>query len=234
MRAVAGHYAHYDVVAYEDPTTKTPMRTLVVSYGFTDFVIEDGRLLQIDRFCHAEQKINQPNVHPAFRDEAVQAIRPRVQEVDLRFDDGQWRIYRPASPTLLGITGDPSRPLARDPDDPAITDPDEDGNPGVTVALQIGNFMRGEIYITRREIYSYELTLNSNGNLYGHVEDRSEQFVVGASMRILRQQSNPHQYPDPGMNPIVLVRVGDDLDTCEKLKQMRDELFPVEPEFPDW
>ena len=62
IRAVAGHYAHFDVVANEDVTTRTPMRTFVVSYGFTDFLIEDGKLLQVDRFCHAEQKLNQKNV----------------------------------------------------------------------------------------------------------------------------------------------------------------------------
>jgi hypothetical protein len=232
MQAIAGHYAHYDVVAYEDVTTRTPMKTFVISYGFTDFRIEDGKLFQIDRFCHAEQKLNQKNVTPVFSDEATQAIEPRVQEVELQFKDGQWHIYRPASPVLLGITGDPSLPLSTDPEDPNLVDPDGDGNPGVTVELKIGNLINGELYITRREIYSDYLTLNSDGNLYGHVEDDSEQFVVGASLRILRQQSNPIQIPDPGMNPVVLVRVSDELDSCEELMQNRDLLFPVEPEFP--
>jgi hypothetical protein len=75
------------------------------------------------------------------------------------------------------------------------------------------------------------LTLTSDGNLYGAVEDPSEQFVVGASRRIPARQSNPVQNPDPGMNPIILVRVSDELDTCEELMQNRDLLFPAEPEF---
>jgi len=231
MEAIEGHYAHFDIVAYEDVSTRTPMRTLIVSYGFTDFRIEDGRLLQIDRFCHAEQMINQPNVQVTFSDEATQAIKPRVQEVDVRFENGSWLVYRPASPTLLGITGDPSRPLSTDPEDPNLTDPDGDGNPGVTVRLRMGNLLDGAIYITRREIYTDYLTLNSDGNLYGHVEDASEQFVVGASHRILRQQSNPVQIPDPGMNPIVLIRIDEDLDTCEELKTIGDEIFPTAPSF---
>jgi hypothetical protein len=49
-KAIVGHYAHYDVVAYEDTTTKTTMRTLIISYGFTDFYLEDGKLMQSDRF----------------------------------------------------------------------------------------------------------------------------------------------------------------------------------------
>ncbi len=231
MQAIAGHYAHYDVVAYEDVTTRTPMKTFVISYGFTDFRIEDGKLFQIDRFCHAEQKLNQRNVTPVFSDQATQAIEPRVQEVELRFESGEWHIYRPASPTLLGISGDPSLSLSTDPEDPNLLDPDGDGNPGVTVELKIGNLINGELYITRREIYRDYLTLNSDGNLYGHVEDESEQFVIGASLRILAQQSDPIQIPDPGMNPLMLVRVSDEFDSCEELMMNRDLLFPEEPGF---
>jgi hypothetical protein len=231
MEAIVGHYAHYDVVAYEDVSTRTPMRTFTVSYGFTDFVIRDGKLLEIDRFCHAEQKLNQKSVRVSFSDKATRAIEPRVQEVELRRENGRWVVIRPSSPTLLGIRGDPSLPLSTDPKDPNIIDPDGDGDPGVTVRLTMGKLFEGELYITRREIYSNRLTLNSDGNLYGYVRDTSEQFVIGASRRILAQQSAPVQNPDPGMSPIILVRVSDDLDTCEELMQNRDRLFPAEPEF---
>jgi hypothetical protein len=231
MEAIAGHYAHYDVVAYEDATTRTPMRTFVVSYGFTDFRIEDGRLFQIDRFCHAEQKLNQRNVTVQFSDEATRAIAPRVQEVHLGFEDGLWTVVRPESPTLLGIAGDPSLPLSRNPRDPDLIDADGDGKPGVTVRLKMGNLLDGAIYITRREIYSDHLVLHPDGNLYGTVKDQSEQFVIGASHRILAQQSNPLQNPDPGMNPVILVRVSEELQTCDQLMAERDRLFPPEPEF---
>ena len=101
----------------------------------------------------------------------------------------------------------------------------------MTVKLKMGNLFEGELYITRREIYGNRLTLGADGNLTGSVEDTSEQFVIGASRRILAQQSRPVQVPDPGMNPIMLVRVSDDLDTCEELMRNRDRLFPAEPEF---
>ena len=42
--ALLGHYAHYDVVTYEDRGTKTPMKTFVVSYGFTDFVEQGPKI----------------------------------------------------------------------------------------------------------------------------------------------------------------------------------------------
>ena len=231
MEAIEGRYAHFDVVAYEDVTTRTPMRSFTVSYGFTEFRIENGRLLQIDRFCHAEHKLNQKNVEIEFSDEATRAIKPRVQEVDLWFEDGVWHVYRPASPTLLGIEGDPALPLSTDPNDSNFTDPDEDGNPGVTVRLKRGKLLDGELYIIRREIYRDYLTLNSDGTMSGYVVDESEQFVIDASHRILRQQSNPIQNPDPGMNPIMLIRVDEELDTCEELMANRDALFPEVPSF---
>ena len=61
--AILGHFAHYDVVAYEDSTTKSPMFTFVISYGFTDFYLDSlGELIQSDRFVRASHKINQKNI----------------------------------------------------------------------------------------------------------------------------------------------------------------------------
>ena len=230
-KAIVGHYAHYDVVAYEDTTTRTTMRTFIISYGFTDFYLEDGKLMQSDRFVHAEQKLSRKKARSVLSDDAVQAIKPRVQEVELTLKNGIWHIYRPATPSLLGIEGDPLQPLSTDPEDPNLIDPDQDGFPGVTVQISVGRFFKGEIYITRREIFSNYLTLNSNGTLSGYIVDRSEQFVVGASKKILNQESNSIQHPDPGLSPVLLVPVDPDIDSLEELMQIRDEIFPEEPVF---
>ncbi len=231
QKAIVGHYAHYDVVAYEDTTTRTTMRTLIISYGFTDFYLKDGKLMQSDRFVHAEQKLSKKNAKSVFSDEAVQAIKPRVQEVELSRESGRWHIYRPATPSLLGIEGDPLKPLSTDPNDPNLTDPDQDGHPGVTVQISVGRFFKGEIYLTRREIFSNYMTLNNDGTLSGYIVDKSEQFVVGASKKILNQESNSIQHPDPGLSPVLLVPVDPNIDTIEELMRIRDEIFPEEPEF---
>jgi len=231
MNMIEGHYAHYDVVAYEDTTTRTTMRTFIISYGFTDFYMEKGRLMQSDRFVHAEQKLSRKNARSVFRDEAVQAIKPRVQEVELSMKNGVWHIHRPATPSLLGIKGDPLLPLSTDPTDPNLTDPDNDGHPGVTVQISVGKFFRGDIYLIRREIFSNYLTLNNNGTLSGYVIDKSEQFVVGASKKILNQESNSVQHTDLGLSPVLLVPVDPEIDTFEELMQIRDNIFPKEPEF---
>jgi hypothetical protein len=57
LERIAGHYAHFDIVAYEEPLRGAPMRSFVVSYGFTDFRRDGDELVEVDRFCHAEHRI---------------------------------------------------------------------------------------------------------------------------------------------------------------------------------
>lgn len=230
IQAMAGRYAHFDVVAYEGDTPSGPLSTFIISYGFTELVIEDGQLVQYDSFCRAVQKANQPFV-TSFPDAATQAIEPRSAVVQVFQEDGVWQLFRPATPTLIGIDGDPDQPLSRDRNDPLINDPDQDGRPGVTAFLTLYGFIEGEIYLARREIFQNEVTLFSDGSLRGQVIDNSEQLVIGASLAILDAPNEPTQRPDPGLNPLILIPIGDDVDTCEELLVMRDALFPPEPEF---
>jgi len=233
-KQLVGQYAHYDVVSYEDSTTQSPMFTFVISYGFTDFYLDSvGDLIQSYKFVRASHKINQKYITSEFSDEAVQAIKPQNHKVELSMKDGKWQVLRPPTPSLLGITGDPSKPLSKDRNDPNLTDPDGDGKPGVTVKINIGGIINGKIYITRREIFTHYLTLNNDGTLTGFVKDDSEQFVVGASLGMLDQPSNNIQHPSKGMNPIILVPIRDEIDTLEELMEIRDEIFPKEPDFFD-
>ena len=105
MTAMAGHYAHYDIVAYDGETANGPLATFIVSYGFTDLVIEDGELVAYDRFCSAEYIANQ-NFDTIFSDAATQAIQPPGAVVDVYEENGVWKLRRPATPTLNGIGGD--------------------------------------------------------------------------------------------------------------------------------
>jgi len=228
--AIAGHYAHYDVVAYQGTTPNGPLSTFVISYGFTDFVIEDGELVEYDRFCRATYKANQSFV-TTFPDAATQAIQPRSTVVDVFQENGDWKLRRPATPTLIGIDGDPDEPLPMDPDNDLINDDDNDGKPGVTVFVRLFGLIQGEIYIARREIFETDLTLYADGSLRGSVTDNSEQLVIGASLGILNTPNNPDQRDDPGLNPIILIPIPESMDTCDELIANRDALFPPEPEF---
>lgn len=230
MAAMAGHYAHYDIVAYDGETANGPLATFIVSYGFTDLVIEGGALVAYDTFCHAEYIANQP-FETIFSDAATQAIEPPGALVDVYEEDGAWKLWRPATPTLNGIGGDPNVPLSMDRNNPLISDDDHDGKPGVTVVVKLYGLIEGEIYIARREIFANRMTLYSDGSLRGNVIDDSEQLVLGASLPFLDTPNNPPQRRDPGLNPIILIPVSEDVDTCEELMALRDALFPAEPAF---
>ena len=227
---LAGRWAHYDVVAYEDGVLKT----LIISYGFNDFSVSDGRVIDAARFCFSEQRTDQP-IETSLSDAATQAIKPPAAALDVTEVDGTLRIARAATPTPVGIRlDDPANEsLPTDPDDPRIVDDDGDGQPGITVTIRVTDDVSGELYIARREIFAYEAILVEPDRLVGTVTDNSEQLVIGASDPIFASSdANWGQHPDLTKSPIILVRVEPDWD-CDRLAAERDALFPPTPDV-DW
>lgn len=231
MARIAGLYAHYDVVAYEETMGRQPMRTFIISYGFTRFYVEDNVLYEQDRFCHAARRINFKTVSSSFNDAATQAIVPKDQAVSLQWMGDAWHIYRPATPTLLGVKGDALLPLPTDIRQLTTVDADNDGQPGVTVDLLVGGFLPGKIYLVRREIFENYMIWPGGDTITGHVVDSSEQRVLGASLFFLNREADPKQHPDPTMSPILLVKLDQESMSCEELMARRDEWFPPEPSF---
>ena len=86
---LVGRWAHYDIVAYEDAV----MKTMIISYGFTDFTVEDGQLIESEEFCHADQISDQP-IETSISDAATQAIKPVSTPVEVTGQPGAWRVLR--------------------------------------------------------------------------------------------------------------------------------------------
>ncbi|MEZ5373297.1 MAG: hypothetical protein R2704_11270 [Microthrixaceae bacterium] len=227
---LAGRWAHYDIVAYEDPI----MKTLIISYGYTDFAVEDGRLIESEEFCHADQVSDQP-ISTSISDAATQAIKPVSIPAEVSGEPGELRVRRPPTPTPLGIRlDDPANePLPTDPDDPRIVDDDGDGKPGITVTVKVGEGLEGDLYLARREIFEYDMTQDGPDSLVGTITDSSEQLVIGTTNPVLADtDAQWTQYPDKSLSPIMLKRVEPDWD-CDRLMDARDELFPPDPAI-DW
>ena len=145
--------------------------------------------------------------------------------------DGRWFIHRPPTPSLIGLTGDPSKALPQQRKLANFTDPDGDQKPGITVKIKVNRFIRGDVYLARREIFENHLELMADGSIRGTVTDRSEQLVAGASSCLFDSQADPKQVDDPGLNPIVLVPIPDTLQSCDELMKRQGEWFPAAPEF---
>jgi hypothetical protein len=226
---LTGRWAHYDVVAYEDGVLKT----LIISYGFNDFSVVDGEVIDTAEFCFSEQRTDQP-IKTSLSDAATQAITPPPTPIEVDVVDGTLRIRRPPTPTPVGIRLDDPfvEPLPTDPTDPRIVDDDGDGKPGITVTIEVSDELSGELYIARREIFAYEALLTEPDLVTGTVTDASEQLVIGASDPIFAAESDWVQYPDLTKSPIILRRVDATWD-CDRLAQERDDLFPPTPSV-DW
>lgn len=227
---LAGRWAHFDVVAYQDDT----MKTLIISTGFADLEVRDGELWNQMVFCHADTA-NDVGSEVTFSDAATQAILPVATPVEVTGEPGSLRIVRPPTPTPIGIDlEDPeNESLPTDPDDPRITDPDGDGKPGVTASIRVTDDLTGEIYLARREIFSYDVDQVSADRFEGVITDESEQLIIGASDPIFTSAGGEwEQIDDPERNPVIWVRVDPSWD-CDRLAAERDELFPPNPEA-DW
>lgn len=227
--ALVGRWAHFDVVAYEDPT----MKTLIITTGFSDLELRDGRLWNQMTFCHADTPTDQ-SIKVSISDTATRAITPVATPVEVTEADGKLRIHRPTTPTGIGIRlADPAVDvLPTDPNDPRIVDADGDGHPGVTSRVKVGDSLEGEIYIARREIFAYTLTEQTEDRLTGFVTDGSEQLVVGASDPVFMAKGQWKQIDDVSRNPVIWQRVDPSWD-CDRLATERAALFPPNP-IPDW
>lgn len=227
---LVGRWAHYDVVAYEDST----MKTLIISYGFTDFELSDDKLFAQEVFCTARQASNQP-IETVISDAATRAIKPPLAPAGYSGRPGEWNVQRPPTPTPVGIRlEDPAiETLPTDPADPRISDDDGDGKPGITVTVRAeGGGLIGELYIARREIFSYQLTQTGPDEMRGNVTDESEQLVVGASTPALATTTDWDQYPDKAKSPMTLRRADRDWD-CDRLVREIPSLFGEPPDV-DW
>ena len=222
---LVGRWAHYDVVAYQGAT----MKTQIISFGITDFALDGENLIETDRFCHAEQRSNQP-IETMISDAATRAIVPVDATVELTKLASGYRVQRPATPTGVGIrfASPATDVLPTDPTDPRIVDDDSDGRPGITVHVKVGVGFEGDIYLARREIFAYDMTTDGPDALNGTVKDDSEQLVLGASLPALAVPSDWKQHPDLTESPILLRRVAADVD-CEAVVAQRATLFPPDP-----
>ncbi len=227
--SVVGRYAHYDVVASESPS----MKSLSVNFGFTDLAMKGGKLFATESFCHTESR-SDPPIITTVSDAAIQTLKPVSAEVTIREVDGVYEFSRAEAPTGHGIKleNPATDKLPTDPNDPRIVDDDHDGKPGVTVHIEVSEDFQGDLYIARREIFSYKVREEDGGALVGQVSDRSEQLLIGATNEAFLMRAEWTQVPDLTKSPIILKPVAKDWD-CERLMKARDALFPPTPEV-DW
>ena len=138
LEDIVGRYGHYDIVAYKEKIGPITMKNLVVSYGLTDLVLNNGELYSIDRFCFSEYVTNMPFT-TKVDDSFTQAIIPKAVKVKkTKLINGRLNIYRPRTPTTLGVHLEDlvNEKLPTKSNDKRLIDADKDGKPAVTVKIK--------------------------------------------------------------------------------------------------
>jgi hypothetical protein len=224
--SIVGKYAHYDVVSYIGKLFgPINLKSRIISFGITEFYVKDGKLMTKDRFCFSDYEANIP-FKSLTSDEFTRAIIPPEVQMEVMETNGELLFHRPETPTLLGVSlKHYTENFPKDPMDPSFIDADKDGKPGVTVNLVMGKFFSEELYIARKEIFSYDVKRWKNGILSGVVRDRSQQYIIGASKENLVKANNPIQNMDLQKSPIYLIPMKQDLN-CDQLKAQRHKYFP--------
>ena len=127
---------------------------------------------------------------------------------------------------LSGVTMvDPANdPLPTEANDPSVRDDDDDGNPGITVLLQITGLGVVEVYVAQRN----EATLRSDSlgddRIAGALDTaRFEQTTLGASNPLFGGATTP--VVNPGDTRFTLVRVAAGTTCDDVLAQDETALF---------
>lgn len=223
---LVGTYAHYDVVSYDAKLVgPIHLKSRIISFGITKLFLKDGKLVTKDSFCFSDYRANIP-FQSKTSDEFTRAIVPAEVEMEVMQTNGELLIHRPETPTLLGVKlKHYTENFPEDANDPRYIDDDKDGKPGVTVNLTLGKFLDEELYISRKEIFSYDVKRWENGILSGVVRDRSQQHIIGASKDNLVKGNNPIQNMNLSKSPIYLIPMKQNL-SCDELKAKRHLYFP--------
>jgi hypothetical protein len=117
-----------------------------------------------------------------------------------------------------------SDPLPTSADDPRVFDQDGDGNPGVTVHVEVMGLIGGDIYVVQRDRTRLSGVVTSDVAIDGLVEWTSEQSVLGASNAFLLGGTAVRPDPDLSHSYFRARRVEGHV-TCADLADVAEALF---------
>ena len=99
------------------------LKSRIISFGITEYYMENGKLMSKDKFCFSDYKANLP-FQSKTSDEFTRAIKPRPVEMEIMETNGEIFIHRPETPTLLGVSLKKyTDSFPTDPKDPRWNDP---------------------------------------------------------------------------------------------------------------
>lgn len=196
-------------------------------FGFATVSQRDGQLRFVERYCRATLDLGGA-VQVGISDRWIQSQPTQDANLEIRkAPDGSTTYVLPQRVYPVGARlADPAgEALPQRADDPRVWDQDDDGHPGVTATVE----GIGDMYVVRRERYTYGFGFVDDDHLEGWIRDTSEQRVVGASVPFLDVPSVEEPDPDASRSTVGLVRTDLSLEgvqDCPRLIAALDRLFP--------
>ena len=122
------------------------------------------------------------------------------------------------------MTNPESDVMPEDTEDQRIYDHDQDGNPGVTVNVDLGAIGGGEIYVAQRTHTYLQGWIVSPTRIEGNSDFYDEQFLIGASSWFLEVEQESEPDPDPLHNWFIIQHISPDW-TCEDVVREKTDIF---------
>ncbi|MGB0638002.1 MAG: hypothetical protein ACPGTU_01635 [Myxococcota bacterium] len=120
----------------------------------------------------------------------------KTYEIDFSKDGKTWRYKADLGEDHIGYDPSITKTVPTQASDPGVIDGDKDGNPGVTVEIDVMMFGTSELYVAQRGHLWVEGTLEEDGSVRGKVDMAPVvQHTMDASNRFM--MASPPIRPDP-------------------------------------
>ena len=206
------------------------MKTLIISTGFADLELRDGKLWNVMRFCHADVGSDQNRSRSRSPTRRPERSCPSPRRSGHR-GDGKLRVVRPATPTAdrhppegpgqrgLADQSQGSPDLRRRRRRPSRGDLEREGHRRAARRDLPGPHARSSLTTSPKRPRTVS---------WDRSTDRSEQLILGANNPIFLVEAQWKQIADPKRNPVIWQRVDADWD-CARLASERAKIFPPCP-----
>jgi hypothetical protein len=223
-----GYYAEKVTLTTLDETPFGEAENTSYYYSLTRIGAINGELYSHAQSCTSDVASSWL-VQVSITDEVTQKIAPLTGKLSFENSGGKLQVSREWVGVPLGVHLDKplTEELPSDPSDPRIFDAEGDGNPGISVDIQLlwGLIATEQIYAIRIERGAWEAEVDAQGIFKGFVQDDSKQQVIGASDEMFARNMASRHHPDRNKSTLLLLPLEGDDWNCDKFIAQRAQIF---------
>lgn len=197
-----------------------------VSYSLVTLTGDGATRTAVDHPCAIALESSNPLAKPSLAAAYVEGLPSET--IEGAFSEGALTLTPAPNVQGASLANPAADPMPTEPTDATVRDDDGDGNPGITVYLQVTGLGAQQLYVAQRLIASWRATTVGEDLIQGVIDiDNYEQIVLGASNALF--DSDAPIVANPTGNTFTLARV-DDTFSCADLRAADEAaLFGARP-----